>query len=47
MSMSQEEDVEMRPREDGDDEMNEEDAIAKAIEMSMKGPEGEGGGSNS
>ena len=41
LAMSEANDVEMAEHAEDDDEMSEEDAIARAIEMSMK-PEGEG-----
>jgi len=42
LAMSQGEDVEMAEHAGGDDEMSEEDAIARAIEMSMKGNDEQG-----
>lgn len=40
LAMSEEQDVEMEAPQEGDEDMSEEEAIAKAIEMSMR-PQGE------
>lgn len=41
IAMSEVDDVEMAAHDDVDEDMSEEEAIARAIEMSMKEPQGE------